>query len=136
LVNVVILADIEVFIVKYVTLYTDIEGNSHFKIIDVEFEFVNFAPLAPLIGLSSIMAASQIIFFKILSGWFGDWHLAPKRQFFCCLFGEFELTSSDGQIRTFRSGDVILLEYITGKGHQTRVMGKEEFIASTVQREN
>lgn len=68
---------------KYGILYADQNGDSHFKDGEVGFELVNFAPPAPPVGLTSYMPASQLVFFKIPSGWYGDWHPAPKRQFFC-----------------------------------------------------
>jgi hypothetical protein len=121
------------FSVKYGILYTDQNGDSHFKEGEVGFELVNFAPPAPPVGLTSYIPASQLVFFKIPSGWYGDWHPAPKRQFFCCLSGEFELTASDGETRIYRSGEVFLLEDISGKGHKSRVTGSEDFVAAIVQ---
>jgi quercetin dioxygenase-like cupin family protein len=79
------------------------------------------------------MPVSWLVFFRTPSGWFGDWHPAPKRQFFCCLSGEIELIASDGEVRVFRSGDVFLLEDITGKGHRSRVLGRADFVAAVVQ---
>lgn len=118
---------------KYAMLHTDGNGESHFKDVEVGFELVNFAPPAPLIGLSGFTLASQFVFFKTPSGWNGDWHPTPKRQFFCCLSGEIEITASDGEKRIFRSGDVFLLEDITGKGHRSKVISKEDFEAAVVQ---
>ena len=114
-------------------LYADDEGDSHFKDVKVGFELVNFAPPAPLIGLSGFTSASQLIFFKTPSGWYGDWHPTPKRQFFFCLSGVIEITTSDGEIRIFRSGDVFLLEDTAGKGHRSKVTSKEDFVAAVVQ---
>jgi hypothetical protein len=119
--------------VKYGILYTDKNGESHFKEGEVGFEMVNFAPPAPPVGLTSYIPANRLVFFKIPSGWYGDWHPAPKRQFFCCLSGEFELTASDGETRIYRKGEVFLLEDTSGKGHKSRVTGKEDFIAAIVQ---
>ncbi len=118
---------------KYGILYTDENGDSHFKDGEVGFERTNFAPPAPPVGLTSYMPASQLVFFKIPSGWYGDWHPAPKRQFFCCLSGEFELTASDGETRVYHDGEVFLLEDTWGKGHKSRVTGKEDFVAAIVQ---
>ncbi len=118
---------------KYAMLYTDNNGDSHFKDVEVGFEFVSFAPPAPPVGLSGFVLASRFVFFKTPSGWYGDWHPAPKRQFFCCFSGSFEVTASDGETRIFRSGDVFLLEDITGKGHKSKAIGKEDFIAGVVQ---
>jgi hypothetical protein len=119
--------------VKYTVLYIDSAGKSHFKNVEVEFESVNFAPPAPPVDLSSYLGASQFVFFKIPKGWFGDWHPAPKRQFFCCLKGKVELTAMDGEKRLFEAGDVFLLEDTSGKGHQTKVVGEEDFVAAIVQ---
>ncbi len=121
---------------KYVTLYTDNNGASHFKDVEVGFELVNFAPPAPPVGLSDYLLASRFVFFKTPSGWYGDWHPPPKRQFFCCLSGKFEVTASDGEVRVFRSGDVFLLEDTTGKGHKSRTIGKEDFVAAIAQLAN
>ena len=121
------------FFVKYGILYTDQNGDSHFKDSEVGFELVNFAPPAPPVGLTCYMPASQLVFFKVPSGWYGDWHPAPKRQFFCCLSGEFELTASDGETRVYRAGQVFLLEDTTGKGHKSRVTIKEDFVAAIIQ---
>ena len=118
---------------KYVTLFMDKEGESHFRDNKVGFKQVNFAPPAPPVGLSDFMDASKMVFFRLPVGWFGDWHPAPKKQFFCCLHGEVVLTASDGEMRSFRSGDVFLLEDVGGKGHTTRVVGEGEFVAAIVQ---
>ena len=118
---------------RYGVLYKDKNGDSHFKDGEIGFELVNFAPPAPPVGLTSYMPASRLVFFKIPSGWYGDWHPAPKRQFFCCLSGEFELTASDGETRIYRAGEVFLLEDTTGKGHKSKVVSKEDFIAGVVQ---
>ena len=118
---------------KYVTLYTDKDGDSHFKDVEVEFEIVNFTPPAPPVGLSGFIPATQFVFVKTPSGWYGDWHPAPKRQFFCCLTGEVIVTASDGEIRIFRTGDVFLLEDTTGKGHKSKCTSKEDFTAAIVQ---
>jgi quercetin dioxygenase-like cupin family protein len=117
----------------YTTLYLDKEGKSHFRNSEVGFASTSFAPPAPPVDLSDFMPVSQMVFFRIPVGWFGDWHPAPKRQFFCCLAGEVELTAGDGEKRRFRPGDVFLLEDTAGNGHTTRVIGKEDFVAAIVQ---
>jgi hypothetical protein len=118
---------------KYAVLYTDNDGISHFRDVEVEFEAVNFAPPAPAVDLSRYMPAARFVFFKIPSGWFGDWHPAPRRQFFCCVSGEFEITAGDGETRTFVPGDVFLLEDISGGGHKSRVPSRESFVAAITQ---
>jgi quercetin dioxygenase-like cupin family protein len=118
---------------KYTAVYLDSAQKTHFKEAEVDFQSVNFAPPAPPVDLSSYTPVSQMVFFRIPVGWFGDWHPAPKRQFFFCLSGQLEITVSDGEKRLFRPGDVFLLEDIVGKGHQTRVVGDVDYIAAIVQ---
>jgi hypothetical protein len=120
-------------LLKYVTLYSDKEGASHFKDVQVEFESVNFAPPAPPVGLSNYMAANRFVFFRTPSSWYGDWHPPPRRQFFCCISGAFEIMASDGEIRVFHAGEVFLLEDTTGKGHRSRTVGEEDFVAAIIQ---
>lgn len=118
---------------RYDILYTDENGESHFRNGEIGFESIDFAPPAPPVGLTRYIPSSQFVFFKIPPGWYGDWHPAPKRQYFCCLAGEFEITASDGDTRTYRAGEVFLLEDISGKGHRSRVIGKVDFMAAIVQ---
>ncbi len=118
---------------KYVRVYSDKDGASHFEEVEVGFELVHFAPPAPQVGLSEYIPASRIVFFKTPSGWIGDWHPPPRRQFFCCISGRFEVTTSDGETRIFKSGDVFLLEDTKGRGHKSRTVGTEDFVAAITQ---
>ena len=49
-----------------------------------------------------------------------DWHPAPQRQFIALLDGAIEIEVSDGERRTFRGGEVLLLEDTAGRSHRTR----------------
>ncbi|MGD6809103.1 MAG: hypothetical protein ACQCN3_05325 [Candidatus Bathyarchaeia archaeon] len=118
---------------KYITLYLDDQNISHFKEENLDFKSTNFAPPAPPVGLSEYIATSQMVFFQIPQGWFGDWHPAPKKQYFCCLQGTIEIVAGDDEKRTFNAGDVFLLEDTQGKGHTTKVVGNKDFIASIIQ---
>jgi hypothetical protein len=119
--------------VKHVRLYSDERGDSHFEDIEVRFESVDYAPPAPPLDLSSSTPASEFLFARAPSGWHGDWHPTPRRQFFCCLAGEIEVTASDGETRLFLRGDVLLLEDTTGKGHKSKVTSEEDLIFAAVQ---
>jgi quercetin dioxygenase-like cupin family protein len=118
---------------NYAKLYLDDNNTSHFKSQTVEFKTTNFAPPAPPVNLSNYTTVSQMVFFQIPAGWFGDWHPAPKKQFFCCLQGAIEIVAGDGEKRVFKTGDVFLLEDTKGKGHTTRVVGQEDFVAAIIQ---
>ena len=74
--------------------------------------------------MSEMIAAKGVIFRESRSGeYFVDWHNAPRRQFVVNLSGEVEIEVSDGAIRRFGPGSILLAEDVTGKGHISRGVG-------------
>ena len=118
---------------KYTRLYADADGESHFEDVEVRMEEAIFAPPAPPLKLSEFMSSSRFCFLGADPGWSGDWHPAPKRQFMLYIQGEVEVEVSDGEIRRFGPGSVILAEDITGKGHRSWVVGDQEVLLAVVQ---
>jgi len=55
-----------------------------------------------------------------------------RRQLFCTLRGEYEVTTSDGTTRRFPAGSLLLLEDTTGKGHATRITSEEDALVVAV----
>src|SRR5437899_12550960 len=54
-----------------------------------------------------------------------DWHPAPRRQYIINLDAGVKITASDGESRVIGTGEVILVEDTTGKGHLSQhVEGK------------
>jgi len=107
---------------KYVRVYADANGESHFEDVKVEFNLADFAPPALPLNISDFMPTSQMGFLRASPGWYGDWHPAPRRQFIIYLAGESEAEVSDGEIRHFGPGSVTLVEDTWGKGHQSRAV--------------
>ena len=96
-------------------VYADEHGQSHFD--DIEIPLRD----AGTIGrLSDPVPAESVIFRANDAGYDYDWHVAPQRQFIILLDGAIEIETSDGHRRTFRGGDVLLMEDTTGRGHRTR----------------
>ena len=118
---------------KYTRLYADASGDSHFEEVEVVLTPTDFAPPAPPLDVWSFVPAARFSFLRAASGWSGDWHPAPRRQFFCQLNGEYEITASDGATRRFPAGSVLLLEDTIGKGHATRVISQEDVLIAVVQ---
>lgn len=118
---------------KYTRIYADPAGKSHFEDVEVELRQVNFAPPAPPLNLSSFSPALQYAFCSFPTGWWGDWHPAPQRQIFFLLSGETGAQVSDGEVRHFRAGNVLLVEDTAGKGHVSWVMSKTDSLAAVVQ---
>lgn len=106
-------------------IHSDGDGVSHFEDLDVELQAVQYAPPAPAIDISAPFAAARAVLSSFPAGWFGDWHPSPARQFYFSLSGRLEVEVSDGETRHFETGDVVLVEDLTGVGHTTRVIGDE-----------
>lgn len=99
-------------------LYTDENGESHFRDIDVAWENEsNFSKY------SARLPATGIIFRETAGDYDLDWHPAPRRQYIINLDAGVQITASDGEVRTIQAGEVILVEDTTGKGHLSKSVG-------------
>lgn len=109
----------------YARIYTGPDGETHFDDREVPFELVDFAPPAPPISVTESIGTKGMTVISSPGGWEGDWHPTPRRQFIVVLTGELEVEVSDGELRVFHTGDMILVEDTTGRGHISRVPGKK-----------
>jgi hypothetical protein len=100
-------------------LYTDANGQSHFR--DIEIEWVEERRGSKL---SKRLPATGIIFRQTRADNDLDWHCAPRRQYIVNLDAGVKLTASDGESRVIGAGEVILVEDTTGKGHLSQGLGK------------
>ena len=114
---------------SYVRLFTDDQGESHFQNIQTDLNSIEFAPGIPPLLVSEGFGAIEASFFGAPAGWKSDWHPSSGRHLFAVLTGVWEVTASDGEVRTFSKGDVLLVEDTTGKGHRSRVTGVEDSLA-------
>jgi hypothetical protein len=121
---------------KFTKIFVDEKGETHFKDVKIELESVIFAPPAPAFMVSKFRPATKFAFTRFPSGWFGDWHPAPKKQVYFILTGELECRVSDGERRIFGPGSIVQVEDTTGKGHVTRVESSEDVVTAVVQVEN
>jgi hypothetical protein len=120
---------------RYLRLYADNDGETHFEDVEDEMRVEDFAPPAEPFLVSEIRDATRFSFFEFPAGWIGIAHPAPRRQYFAVVQGAIEITASDGETRTAKLGDVVLAEDTNSKGHVTRVIGDENFIAALTQLE-
>ena len=96
-------------------IYSDGEGDSHFE--DITIPLTDAGDIGKL---SDGIAAKEIIFREVLPSYDYDFHNAPQKQYIILLDGEIEIETSLGDKRTFKPGEVLLVEDTTGKGHKTR----------------
>ena len=112
---------------KVHNLYTDANGESHFR--DIEIEWVEQRRGSKL---SKKFPATGVIFRETEAKHNIDWHPAPRRQFVIILSGQLEIGLGDGSKHVFGPGDARLVEDTTGKGHTTRVLGDQICVTATV----
>jgi mannose-6-phosphate isomerase-like protein (cupin superfamily) len=118
---------------KYVRIYADAEGRTHFEEIEEALSAVDFAPPAAPQNVSAFAPASRVGFLSVQPGWFGDWHPVPRRQFLFYLSGEIEIEVGDGELQRFGPGSVLLAEDTHGQGHTTRAVSAVPVRAAVVQ---
>src|SRR3954447_26394332 len=100
---------------KVTRVYSDSNGNSHFEDITVPLKE------AGSVGwLSDELPAKGIVFREVEPSYDWNFHTAPQKQYIILLDGEIEIETSLGDKRTFKTGEVLLVEDTTGKGHKTR----------------
>jgi quercetin dioxygenase-like cupin family protein len=92
---------------KYARLYATQDGSSHFQ--DIEFKLDG--------PHSDEMKASSVHIRNMDVGFDAPWHTIGRRYFMTFLEGVLQLTASDGEVRLFHPGDMLLIEDTTGKGH-------------------
>jgi len=117
---------------KYVRLYADDNGESHFEDCELVFKSVDFAPPAPPLDVSVFGQAEQCSILRAKPGWIGDWHPAPLRQLHFYLSGEVEAEVSDGEKCRIRAREFTLVEDTTGKGHRSHVDGNGDVVIAAV----
>ena len=107
---------------RYVRLYADRRGDTHFEDIKVPLEIEEFVPPAGPINIADFLPVSSSFLLGAPADWNGDMpHPSPRRQLLCTVQGEYEITVSDGEVRCFPAGSILLLEDTTGKGHKTNI---------------
>ena len=117
----------------YVRLFADETGESHFEEVEVALEPIDFAPPAPPLHFAGLFPATGCGYLCGPVDWDGQIpHPSPRRQLFCNLNGEYEVTTSDGAVRRFVAGSVLLLEDTIGKGHTTRITSGDDVLIVAV----
>jgi hypothetical protein len=111
---------------KYIRLYADEKGESHFEDLEITLTPADFAPPAEPLNIARFLPTAQSLWVGGPPGWAGDKpHPSPQRQIFCTLQGEYEVTASDGEVRRFPIGSLLILEDTRGQGHSTRIKSQD-----------
>lgn len=106
--------------IKCTRLFSDGIGESHFEDIEIDMSSIQYAPPAPPLDISEPTDATRFFWLRFPKDWLDAAHPSPRRQLFVVLEGVVEGWTSTGETRTFRAGDRLLMEDVTGKGHGAR----------------
>lgn len=104
-------------------LYTGTDGQSHAEEIELKIASGN---------ASEMMKATGVQFRRTPPGTFSDWHVGSRRQFVITLSGRGEIEVAGGKKIALEPGRIELIEDTTGKGHTTRVVGKEDRVSIAI----
>ena len=74
---------------------------------------------APNGTLSKLLAGPGVMIRRSSAGRFSPWHPAPRRQMIATLSGWGEIETGDGQRVRLTPGVLVVVEDVTGVGHQT-----------------
>lgn len=118
---------------RHTRLVSDEQGGSHFDEVEIEFASTDYLEGAAPLELSPSQAAMDYRFMNAPAGWTSDWHPSSARNLFVVITGEWEVTASDGEARRFKTGDVLLVEDIKGKGHTSRVTSEANSLAVMIE---
>ena len=101
---------------KITRIYADRDGESRFEEIDVPRLDAGFGFISDALDVDALYLR------ETPGGERQEWHVAPSRQWVVLLSGAVEVEVSSGEVRRFDSGDVLLAEDTTGKGHRTTAL--------------
>ena len=101
-------------------LYTGSDDESHFEDIEIPLE-----DSGDIGKLSQLQNTSGIIFRETGPNYDYNWHNAPRRQYVIMLSGAVDIEVGDGTIKRFGTGDILLAEDTTGRGHRSRAVNTQ-----------
>lgn len=106
---------------KITRIYSDENGDSHFN--EIEIALTDHGNIG---FLSEHYDVSRLQFRKVAADYNYDFHCAPQKQYIVLLDGGIEIETSLGEVRQFQTGEILLVEDVSGKGHKTKNLEKRE----------
>ncbi|HUB96957.1 MAG TPA: hypothetical protein VL993_13625 [Stellaceae bacterium] len=118
---------------QYTRLFTDQHGKSRLEDVDIELSAGFAAPPAEPLHFAQFLVPDSTFWLGAPTDWKGDaMHPAPRRAIFVLVRGGFQVKTSDGAVRRFQAGNVLIVEDTTGDGHATAITGDEDGIVFAV----
>jgi hypothetical protein len=111
---------------KFTVLYTGNDNKSHFLEKDTGVETEQ-----PLGNYSKKYPVTGMFFREFAAGAAFDLHNAPQPQYIIYLEGEVSVSTTSGETRTFKPGDILFVTDVTGEGHITKTLTRGKSIIIT-----
>lgn len=105
---------------KITRIFTGSDNESHFE--EVEIPLTDSGEIG---ALSEHVKATGVIFRETPGDYNFSWHNAPQRQYVIMLEGQVDIEIGDGTVRRFSTGDILLAEDTTGRGHISRAVDEK-----------
>jgi hypothetical protein len=118
----------------YARLFADASGKPRFEDLSVEL-ISGFAvpPVEPLHTAPFLVPDGPTFWIGAPPSWNGgEPHPAPRRMIFITVRGEYEVFTTEGVVRKFPVGSILVVEDTTGQGHSSRITSAEECILFAV----
>ena len=106
-------------------IYSDADGETHFRLRNVDLRLHDYAPPSAPVGISSDVPMTSGLFLEAPPGWDKSFHPTPRRQYAIMLSGRATITVTDGTVIDMAPGGVVLLNDANCKGHLTQVQGDQ-----------
>jgi hypothetical protein len=105
-------------------VYSTEDGESHWA------DDVELAMTSGSVGeeTSQLFPANGLLYRRIPQDYERDWHPAVRRQWLVPLINTVEMTTSDGETRRLKPGDLCLVEDTSGKGHRTQCVDGRDHV--------
>lgn len=102
-------------------IFSDEKGETHFE--NLEIPLIDQGNIG---FLSETLDVKKLQFRKVSAAYDYDFHCALQKQYIVLLDGEVEIETSLGEKRKFQTGEILLVEDITGKGYKTKNLEFQE----------
>jgi quercetin dioxygenase-like cupin family protein len=117
---------------RYWHIYSDSEGVSHFREIDLPFKARSVPGMDDPPAVLPLDSQPGVAFVRLAPGQVEDWHPAPRSVFLIAIQGGSRVTVGDGTVKEFGPGDVVFMDDTTGRGHLTEPIGNVAHVALIV----
>jgi quercetin dioxygenase-like cupin family protein len=98
------------------------DGGSRFEDVTVPLTESRTDPFGNRYPMTLPLDVSNAAFVELPDGLDQDWHTAPNRQLVFVLSGTLEVETTEGEVRRWGQGSLVMADDTKGKGHRTRVL--------------